>query len=92
MKSMSAGSVSLMRLRETSLEALQFCCNMRISGRVCSVMGCRGGGGGYHIETERRGLGVGGHRGGSHRGSGLLPGSCAGNVSKGEWGVCFVLS
>ena len=89
--SKSAGLVSLMRLRETSLEALQFCCSICIAGVACSVMGCWGGGGSYNIETKGRGLGMRG-RGGKVRvgGKGRLVASgwtCAKGISKGKRSV-----
>ena len=91
MMSKSVGLVSLIRLRETSLEALQFCCSIRIAGVACSVMGQRGGGGSYDIETEGRRLGMR-ERGGRVRVRGggrlaALSGTCVKGVSKGKQGM-----
>ena len=90
----SVGLVSLIRLRETSLEALQFCCSIRIAGVACSVMGQRGGGGSYDVETKGGRLGVR-ERGGRVRVRGrgrlaVLSGTCAKGVSKGKWGMRLI--
>ena len=92
--SKSAGLVSLMRLRETSLEALQFCCSIRIAGVACSVMGRRGGGGSYDVETEGGRLGMRARGGRARVGGGgrlaALSGTCAKGISKGKRGVRLV--
>ena len=93
--SKSAGLVSLMRLRETSLEALQFCCSIRIAGVVCSVMGRWGGGGSYDVETEGGRLGMRGRGGRARVGGGgrlvALSGTCAKGVGKGKRGVRLIV-
>ena len=94
MMSKSAGLVSLIRLRETSLEALQFCCSIHIAGVACSVMGQWGGGGSYDIETEGGRLGVR-ERGGRVRVRGggrlvVLSGTCVKGVSKGKQGMRLI--
>ena len=90
----SVGLVSLIRLRETSLEALQFCCSIHIAGVACSVMGQWGGGGSNDVETEGRRLGMR-ERGGRVRVRGggrlvALSGTCVKGVSKGKWGMRLI--
>ena len=49
-----AGLTVFMRVNDTSLDALHFCCNIQTEGREYSDMGGNRGGGGHYVDVKRQ--------------------------------------